>query len=117
MAACSENADVTERLLDYRFDEPWDNQANFDALLVLPMYVFQCPSESRRIGYPFTSYLMLVRPTDDVGTRPLPSDAVLVVESAECGIKQTEPKDLQWEALWKVTRLLARESSIRYTQT
>jgi hypothetical protein len=94
--------------LDYRFTEPWDSPHNRDALrncLVWNMYI--CPLESREWGYPSISYVMLVRPavkdakTGRLVDPPLPGDAVLIVESAHCGIKHFEPKDLDWDTLWK----------------
>jgi hypothetical protein len=93
---------------DYRFDLPWDSQHNRDAVLLFDTRrcrlrpLFTCRSESRRSDYPFTSYLMLVRPADENGTaRPLAPDAVLVVESARCGIKHAEPEDISWESIWE----------------
>ncbi len=54
------------------------------------------------MDYSFTTYLMLVRPADEDGkTQTLSPDAVLVVESANCGIGIAEPSDLRWETLWE----------------
>lgn len=94
--------------MDYRFDEPWDSPHNRDAVSESGLsYFFACPVESDREDYPYVSYLMLIRPSTTVpGTgrlvQPvLPGDAVLLVESDHCGVKYAEPRDLEWNTLWK----------------
>jgi hypothetical protein len=45
---------------------------------------------------------MLKRPgAGDGSIDALPSDAVIVVESAQCGVRWAEPRDLPWDELWK----------------
>lgn len=97
-------------LFNYRMDESWDSPHNGQ---VWPesrlMFRFACPAESAHgpWPFPFTSYLMLVRPSPassadrDQAMAKLPPDAVLIVESAGCGIKYFEPRDLRWEDLWE----------------
>jgi len=97
-------------LYNYRMDEPWDSAHNREVWsdYWLGTY-FACPAETRHRSWesPYTSYLMLVRPstassTDgDEAMDELPPDAVLIVESAGCGIEYCEPRDLRWEDLWE----------------
>jgi len=90
--------------------ESWDSPHNLGALPEFGTQIhFSCPAEVRRgpAPFPFTSYLMLVRsPASSAEKRSapassLPPDAVLIVESADCGIKFAEPRDLPWETLWE----------------
>ncbi len=94
---------------EYRMDEPWDSAHNRDTLPDAYLeFSFACRAETRQSeeSFPFTSYLMLVRPSkaslgsEGEAMAELPPDAVLVVESAGCGIKYFEPRDLPWEDLW-----------------
>lgn len=89
--------------IDYRFDEPWDSRRNTAAIHKLPLWGdLVCTSESKESHYPYTSYLVLKRPkTGEGAIDPLPSDAVIVVESVNCGVEWGEPRDLSWEELWK----------------
>lgn len=96
-----------QKTIDYRFEEAWDSPHNRDSVLKSALSCrYTCPLEDCTFGYPFVTYVMLVRPaTKDVHTgrlleTPLPDDAVLVVESAHCGIEYGEPRDLAWETLW-----------------
>lgn len=91
----------------YRFDEPWDSACNRQALggLYEQKYHY-CYWDKGARNDPrqeTTSYGMLVRGKDPSSWDPnsLPPTAVLVVESAECGIRFAEPRDLQYEELWK----------------
>jgi hypothetical protein len=95
--------------VDYRLDRPWDSVHNRRQLAPL-LYIFfsRCRLDPSPAGYPFfTSYLMLVRPpvrdseTGEMKAPPLATDAVLVVESVDCGVAFAEPRDLPWEDLWK----------------
>jgi len=94
--------------IDYKEAERWDsphNRVAFENSFL--MGCFTCPLESRHGHYPFTSYIMLVRPgahSEGAAKAPppsLPGEAVLIVESAHCDIKYAEPKDLDWDALWQ----------------
>jgi hypothetical protein len=93
----------------YHFDQPWDSQNNREALSrFLDFSVHRCPLDPSPAGHPFfTSYLMLVRPpvkdsaTGEMRAAILATDAVLVVESVDCGVQFAEPRDLPWEDLWK----------------
>jgi hypothetical protein len=93
----------------YCFDLPWNSQNNCDALRdFFDLFVHRCPLDPSPAGPPFnTSYVMLVRaPVEDPETGMaspalLATDAVLVVESIDCGIQFAEPRDLPWEDLWK----------------
>ena len=67
---------------------------------------YTCPVEIALYGYPFVSYVMLVRPSPGItegerGTNLLVHDAVLIVESSGCNIEYCEPRDLNWEKLWE----------------
>ena len=99
--------DNHEYFHDYRFDEPWDSPHNRELALHGLCFLYLCPSESRNAEYTFVSYLMLVRPNREGPDRgcpekwTLPDDAVIVVESARCGIEFCEPKDLDWNSLWE----------------
>jgi hypothetical protein len=86
--------------IDYRINESWDSPHNRKTLSNFNLqYSFCCASDRHgSYPYPYTSYLMLVRPAK---MYPLPSDAILIVESAKSGIKYAEPRDLLWEDLWK----------------
>lgn len=90
---------------DYRFDQPWNSLHNHLAFAPFSgdiAFTFQCPSEQLPSGERVTSYLMIVRASHDGEPFPeLPSDAVLVVESAECGIGLSEPVDIDMDSLWK----------------
>ena len=95
--------------LKYRFDEPWDSQHNRECVLDESglSIRYTCPFESTFLDYPFVTYVMLVRPTPEgpkdgsVVRSSLPPDAVLIVESANCGITCGQPKDLDWNTLWE----------------
>ena len=96
--------------IDYRFAEPWDSPHNRDALLstcLSALCMYTCPFEIKDEFYPYVTYVMLVRPpakdaeTGRLVEAALPDDAVLIVESAHCGIRNFEPKDLDWDTLWK----------------
>jgi hypothetical protein len=97
-----------EKTIDYRFDEPWDSDHNRTCVLTstLPSY-YTCPLESNLAEYPFATYVMLVRPVlpsaegNVAPGSPLPEDAVIVVESANCAIECGEPRDLDWNILWQ----------------
>ncbi|NQU23070.1 MAG: DUF1559 domain-containing protein [Candidatus Nealsonbacteria bacterium] len=94
----------------YRLDQPWDSEDNRDALWpgFLENFVHSCPLDpSPTEDRFFTSYLMLVRPsvrdseTGEMKAASLAPDAVLVVESVNCGIEFAEPRDLPWDDLWE----------------
>lgn len=89
--------------LAYRFDEPWDSLHNRQELLNRVPCQYTCPSESTDLGYQLTSYLMLVHnqsgSSRDGALVSLPGDAVLVVESARCGIAYAEPRDIDLDSL------------------
>jgi hypothetical protein len=93
----------------YGFDQPWDSENNRNALSVFfEFFIHCCPLDPSPPGYPFfTSYLMLVRPlsknseTGEMKSATLANDAVLIVESVDCGIQFAEPRDLLWEDLWE----------------
>ena len=99
---CVDSSQIIEKF-DYRYDEPWDSEHNVSVLLQAPFSDYRCPADvaawSKEAQLDHTSYLMLVRPADD-GARPLPPDAVLIVESSGCGIPVAEPRDIDWESLW-----------------
>lgn len=88
----------------YQATQPWDSPENREALpsscMVLP---FTCEAEASVEAYPFTSYLMLVRSDSDDRelAESLPPSAVIIVESASCGIEFAEPRDLMWDGLWE----------------
>jgi hypothetical protein len=98
---------LVQKTIDYRFDEPWNSAHNRDSVLNSDLSCrYTCPLENPTVGYRFVSYVMLVRPSKDAGggsaaKAQLPDDAVLIVESAYSGIEYGEPRDLQWETLWK----------------
>ena len=94
--------------IDYCFDEPWDSPHNRDALRVSTLFCrYTCPLENPTEGYNLASYVMMVRPavkdpsTGRLAQPALPDDAVLIVESANCGIEYGEPRDLDWDTLWQ----------------
>lgn len=97
------NTENVYATVGYRFGEAWDSSGNTDAIHKLPLSLkLVCPSESGYSDYPYTSYLMLKRPGPGDGSiDALPSDAVIVVESAQCGVRWAEPRDLLWDELWK----------------
>jgi hypothetical protein len=91
----------------YRFDRPWDSKEN--RRVVAAYWVtsqFTCPFEAKSFDYRFVTDVMLVRgktkAAKDGSSRraPLPSEAVLIVESSRCGIECGEPRDLNWDDLW-----------------
>ena len=89
----------------YQFDKSWDDPHNRKLPLSLLLNA-TCPYEGDFIGYPFVSYLMLVRPgmeelNSDGAPFELPDDAVLLVESAGCGIEFGEPKDIEIGSLFE----------------
>lgn len=89
--------------LDYRREEPWDSPHNLQEAELACRGLYACWVEWPREERPFATYLMLIRP-DRQGPNvamSLPDDAVLVVESAGCGIGCFEPRDLRWGDLWK----------------
>lgn len=97
-------------LFDYRMEEPWDSPHNREVWPEFRLaFMFACSAESRQEPgpFPYTSYLMLVRPPvapstiADEPSRELPPEAVLIVESAGCGVEYFEPRDLPWENLWE----------------
>ncbi len=92
----------------YRFDKPWDSRENRRVVCLSAVACnLTCPLESRDVFYPYITDVMLVRgKTKDAkagssGSAPLSSDAVLIVESTNCGIEFGEPRDLNWDDLWK----------------
>jgi hypothetical protein len=94
--------------IDYRFNEAWDsphNRKTFRNSWLLGSLT--CPLENPLGDYPYVSYVMLVRPkastpaTEHSEKASLSSKAILIVESVQCGIEYTEPKDLDWNTLWK----------------
>lgn len=100
--AHSNPADVFSSI-GYNFSEPWDSEHNIAAIHRLPLWgSLVCTSESRNASYPNTSYLMLKRPemSSEV-LNTLPSDAVIVVESVNCGVGWGEPRDLTWNDLFE----------------
>jgi hypothetical protein len=93
--------------MDYRLDEPWDSARNREAVSKFAQHTlgYTCPLENRKDDYRFVSYVMLVRPAKEQNAEravetALPDAAVLIVESANCGIEYFEPKDLDWDSLW-----------------
>lgn len=89
--------------LDYRCEEPWDSPHNLDKAERVCLLFYSCWVKWPREERPFATYVMLIRPDRQGpnGAMSLPDDAVLVVESAGCGIGCFEPKDLHWDDLWK----------------
>jgi len=93
----------------YRLDQSWQSENNRKGLLSFLVFsVHRCPLDPTPVGHPFfTSYLMLVRsPVKDSETGAmkaptLATDAVLIVESVDCGVQFAEPRDLSWDDLWK----------------
>jgi len=90
-------------LLDYRPEEPWDSPHNRKEAEQRGPFMYQCRVKWSSAERPFTSYLMLIRPDREGpnGAMSLPADAVLVVESVGCEIGCFEPRDLQWDDLWR----------------
>jgi len=92
---------------DYRSDEPWDSAHNRRALRSFLRHGFHyCPQDrvaSSDSCHEFTSYLMVVRGESGLldRERQAAPEEVLVVESAECGIRFAEPRDILWERLWR----------------
>jgi len=86
-------------LASFRFDEAWDSVRNsrWADEQVLYRVHFQCSAEAKDASYEFTSYLMLVGKNGEPlhGTK-----AVIVIESAHCGVKWLEPRDCVEETLW-----------------
>jgi hypothetical protein len=110
---CSWRAKIVRYLLedvpngfDYRPDEPWDSPHNHPQLANWVGGLLTCPLEAKRADYQVVSYLMLERAgsknatSDNDPMMLLPEDAVLVVESAKCGIQYGEPKDIDMEDLF-----------------
>lgn len=86
--------------LAYRFGEPWNSAHNLWQLRSWDTsYRYVCPLDYTRFDQPFVSYLMLVRPNQDM--RLLPDDAVLIVETTGCGIQCSEPRDIEIESLFR----------------
>ena len=98
---------ISDHEYDYHFNEPWDSLHNRQQLLGWSLFRFNCLLEPNRDDYPFTSYVMLVRPDsgnsnkDYSSSNSLAGEAVFIVESTNCGIEYGEPRDLEWEALWE----------------
>lgn len=85
----------------YRFHEAWNSRNNVAWGKESGYSMsFRCLAETAYADDPRTSYLMLVRPQPEGAKRTrLPDDAVIVVESAGCGIKWFEPRDISIEEL------------------
>ncbi len=90
-------------LKGYRFDQPWDSPHNREVVQQRGLHLFlRCRlEEGSRRDYPYTSYLLLVRPESGRTAQTLSPKAVIVVESANCGVEYFEPKDLPWDSLWE----------------
>ncbi len=92
---------------DYRFDEPWDSEANRKLLLGTPQ-VYACPSHGNSMdGDGVTSYVAVVGPRsafpDDRGRtlEQFPdetSTTVMVIETDSDSIPWTEPRDIELSA-------------------
>ncbi len=99
--------DERKLIKTYRFDEPWNSPHNAKITQYYDLTRLHCPAESSRGVYPFTSYLMLVRSeqprANDDGTNAsaIAEDAVVLVESAHCGVRRYEPKGLDIKTLWQ----------------
>jgi|YNPNPStandDraft_1061719.scaffolds.fasta_scaffold37350_2 hypothetical protein len=91
----------------YRLEEASDSAHNRQVLEEFYKdrwhYCYWDKLASKDPNQEITSYVMLVRGKDPRCWDPntLPRTAVLIVESAGCGIKFPEPRDLLYEDLWK----------------
>ncbi len=97
----------SRRDIGYRFDESWDSPHNLQRLQSQIPRRYTCPLEPRPAADAFTSYVMLVR-SDSANAAAgehaavrLPEDAVLIVESAGCGIEYAEPRDIEMGSLFE----------------
>ena len=85
----------------YHWDavEPWNDTYNMEEIAFFSFccYVETNTSKQRKVSD--TSYLMLLHSEENVSD--LPARAVIVVESADCGIHWMEPKDISIETLRK----------------
>ncbi|MDA7980679.1 MAG: DUF1559 domain-containing protein [Pirellulales bacterium] len=81
----------------YDFGASWDSDSNRSSMRSFSPF-FNCTEENTALGYPYTSFVMLLRRSADntfISPNELRPKAVLIVESSDSRIETGEPRDLK----------------------